>query len=235
MADQRGILGDCRHGVARMLVCCATLHRHQRAGAASTLEPSGRASAFAPPLIGNRIGRGLRRHPSARPGVTRTVFATGTMLTDPPWDVPRLIWVLVLEPRSGLDRSSQVVTQASEQEIRWLPAGVDDVVPHPGGGKQEVSDLITTRWLSVGDWPRVGLVARRTCRRHQHRAFGPAAGAAARTSPCAPASPQSVPAHQRDPLLNGRERVSWLAGWAECDVPHGSGSGQAGTHLLLPS
>ena len=54
----------CRpHGL-----CCATLHRHQRAGAASTLEPSGRASAFAPPLIGNRIGRGLTTTPLGETG-----------------------------------------------------------------------------------------------------------------------------------------------------------------------
>ena len=130
------------------------------------------------------------------------------MLTDPPWDVPRLIWVLVLEPRWRPDRSSQVVTQASEQEIRWLPAGVDDVVPHPGSGNQEVSDLITTRWLSVGDWPRVG--PGRTPDISSPPASGLWSGQQVRRRGrvlCTPAPPQSVPAHQREPQLRGRERV----------------------------
>jgi len=87
-------------------------------------------------------------------------------------------------------------------EDTLIPACVHHVVPHAGGGHQEVHHLIPGRWPVLTDDPRVGRAASQTAGGHEHFVVAHEVWQGKRV-PGTPSPPQRRRAHHRETERHG--------------------------------
>ena len=88
-----------------------------------------------------------------------------------------------------------------------MPARVDDVLPHPGDGHEEVGDLVAVRWPFAADVPGVRTKTGWASGGHEDLALVQEHLWQREGVPGAAAPPQRLPAHDREAQGHGRERM----------------------------
>src|SRR5690348_12040055 len=161
---------------------------------ASLQPPEGAGQPDAPQVL-----RGLGRLPPYVPAVKPPVVPVGS---EPP---QRAEVHHVAARQAGRRQPGVHARRGAEQPL--VRAGVHHVVPHPGGGHQEVGDLVPVRRAVAPDVPRVRPAARRAPGRDQHLGFAGQQVGEREGVPGTATPPQGPSPHHREAERHGRERV----------------------------